>query len=70
VIDDPKLVKHGVEEGTPHTEVVLGKVEYDRDVCTDVYMLDRCRGDGVGIGGGFSKGVGGVDGARHRGGWA
>jgi hypothetical protein len=40
MIDDPELAEHSVEEGTPHAEVVLGEVEDDRNVSTNVHMLN------------------------------
>jgi hypothetical protein len=70
MVDDAKLAERGVEESTPHAEVVLGEVEDDQNVSTNVHMLDGHRGDRSRAGGGISKGVGGVDGAGDRRGWA
>ncbi|WP_428610726.1 hypothetical protein, partial [Sedimenticola sp.] len=62
MVDNAKLAERGVEEGAPHAEVVLSEVEGDRNMRMDVHMLDGGSGDWVGIGGGFSEGVG-LDGA-------
>jgi hypothetical protein len=70
MVDDAKLAERGVEESTPHAEVVLGEVEDDRNVSTNVHMLDGHGGDQSRAGGGISKGVGGVDEAGDRRGWA
>jgi hypothetical protein len=70
MVDDAKLAERGVEESTPHADVVLDEVEDDRNVSTNVHMLDGHGGDQSRAGGGTSKGVGGVDGAGDRRGWA
>jgi hypothetical protein len=70
MINDDKFVERGVEESTPHAEVVLGEVKDDRNMSTNVHMLDGRGGDRSRVGRGINKGVGGVDGARDRGGWA
>jgi hypothetical protein len=55
MIDDDKLVERGVEESTPHAEVVLGEVKDDRNMSTNVHMLDGRGGDRSRVGGGISK---------------
>jgi hypothetical protein len=56
MVDDTKLVEHGVEESAPHAEVVLGEVEDYRNVSMNVHVLDECGGNWSRVGGGSAKG--------------
>jgi hypothetical protein len=66
MIDVAKLAECGVKEDTPHAEGVLGEVEDDWNVSTNVHMLNGRRGDQSRFGGGINKGVGRVDGAGDQ----
>jgi hypothetical protein len=57
MIDDAKLTERGIEESTPHVEVVLGEVEDDGNVSMNVHMLDGRGGNRSKVGGGINKGV-------------
>jgi hypothetical protein len=64
MVDDAKLEEHGIEESALHVEVVLGEVEDDQNVSTNVHMLDGRGGNWSRVGGGINEGLGGVDGAE------
>jgi hypothetical protein len=64
VVNNAELAERGIKEDAPHAEVVLGEVEGDRNMRTNVHMLDGGGGDQVGIGGGLGERVG-LDRARN-----
>jgi hypothetical protein len=70
MVDDAKLAERGVEESTPHAEVVLGEVKDDPNMSMNVHMLDGRRGDQSRVGRGVGRGIRGVDRAGDRRGWA
>jgi hypothetical protein len=66
MVDNAKLAERGVEESAPHAEVVLGEVEDDRNMSTNVHMLDGHGGNWSRVVGEINEGVGGVDRAGDR----